>query len=124
MRPLLPAIGSSVLVAAAIVWTPLPSHEDADPVAPPGRSSLNEYTRNTIAASLVQVTVFQHLSDSADTGKPFATKNRHESRRQRRRVRAATATPIRVRIRADAEVVGGLNIDNRNNAAKCGRRCA
>jgi len=32
--------------------------------------------------------------------------------------------PIRVRIRADAEVVGRLNIDNRKNAAKCGRRCA
>jgi hypothetical protein len=42
---------------------------------PPGRLSLNEYTDNTIAVSFGQVTVFEHLSDSAETENPFATKN-------------------------------------------------
>ncbi len=33
MRPLIPALGAAVLVAAAIVWAPLPGGRDADPVA-------------------------------------------------------------------------------------------
>jgi hypothetical protein len=33
MRPLVPALGAAVLVAAAIVWAPLPGGQDADPTA-------------------------------------------------------------------------------------------
>jgi hypothetical protein len=48
MRPLLPALGASVLLAAAIVWTPLPGHQDADPVA---RVAAPMATPRAIAAS-------------------------------------------------------------------------
>jgi len=33
MRPLIPALGAAVLVAAAIVWAPLPGRQDAGPAA-------------------------------------------------------------------------------------------
>lgn len=33
MRPLIPALGAAVLVAAAIVWAPLPGGQEADPAA-------------------------------------------------------------------------------------------
>ncbi|HWF77289.1 MAG TPA: hypothetical protein VN694_08945 [Caulobacteraceae bacterium] len=40
MRPLIPALAVSVLAAAAIVWAPLPGHQDpADPAADPAPAS-------------------------------------------------------------------------------------
>ena len=71
MRPLLPALGVSVLVAAAIVWTPLPGHDDAEPVA---RVAAPLAAPRAIAASpaaaFVQFTPLVATSGTGGSAKP------------------------------------------------------
>jgi hypothetical protein len=71
MRPLLPALGASVLVAAAIVWTPLPGRDDADPVA---RVAVPVAATRAIAASpaaaLVQFAPVVAASGAGGSAKP------------------------------------------------------
>ena len=70
MRPLLPALGASLLVAAAIIWTPLPGHPDADPIAGAAPIATPRAIAASPAAAFVQFAPLVAASGAGGPAKP------------------------------------------------------
>lgn len=74
MRPLIPALGAAVLVAAAIIWAPLPSGQDADPAGgdPAGGGPADRPARITAspAAAYIQFAPVAATGAAAAAPKP------------------------------------------------------